>query len=164
MVTKRRKDKRRNMPLRAGALLPAAAAKLYRKQGFAQAEVLTEWPRVVGERLADTTIPEKLTRDGTLTVKVSPAFALELQHLEPQVLERIATYFGHRAVKRLRLVQGHIPARPVPRIRKPRELTKTEAAALEQRLAPVEDQDMKQALDRLGRAILGSRERSQDNT
>lgn len=151
--------------MRAGALLSSAAGKLYKRHGFANAEVLTEWPRVVGERLAEATVPEKLTRDGTLTIKVTPAFALELQHLEPQVLDRIATYFGHQAVKRLRLVQGHVPPpTPRPRPRRPRDLEAAEVQALEGRLASVEDDDMKQALDRLGRAILGSQTHPQGKT
>jgi hypothetical protein len=164
MSTAKPKDRRRNATLRAGALLSGAAGKLYRKQGFAHAEVLTDWPRVVGERLADATAPQKLTRDGTLTVKVTPGFALELQHMEPQVLERIATYFGHRAVKRLKLVQGVVARRPANTGPEVRELTADEAAALGDRLAPVEDEDIKAALDRLGRAMLGARTRLEDKT
>jgi len=164
MSTAKSKDRRRNATLRAGALLSGAAGKLYRKQGFAHAEVLTDWPRVVGERLADATSPEKLTRDGTLTVRVSPGFALELQHMEPQVLERIATYFGHRAVKRLKLVQGVVARRRPSTGRTVRELTADEAASLDDRLKPVEDEDIKAALNRLGRAMLGAQTRLEDKT
>ena len=57
-------------------------------------------------------------RGGTLHVRVgSGALALELQHLEPVVIERINTYFGYRAVERLKLVHGPLPA---PRGRAPR--------------------------------------------
>lgn len=158
------KKQRQNKALRASALLNGAAGKLYRKQGFASAEVLTEWPRIVGDRLAGATSPEKLSRDGTLTVRVSPAFALELQHLEPQVLERIATYFGHRAVRRMKLVQGVVAARQQPVSRRLRDLTPDETAALESQLTPVEDDDMRAALNRLGRAMLGAQTRPADKT
>jgi hypothetical protein len=157
MTAAKSTDRRRGAPLRVGALLPKAAGKLYRKHGFAQAEVLTEWPRVVGDRLAGATIPEKLTRDGTLWVRVAPGFALELQHSAPQVLERVATYFGHRAVKRLKLVQGHIALPERRRERQVRELTAAETSALDKRLSPVEDDDIKAALNRLGRAMLAAR-------
>ena len=164
MSTEKPKDRRRNATLRAGALLSGAAGKVYRKHGFAHAELLTDWPHVVGERLADATVPEKLTRDGTLTVRVSPGFALELQHMEPQVLERITTYFGHRAVRRLKLVQGVVAARRTSKERKLRELTAGEVAALDERLKPVEDENIKAALSRLGRAMLGAQVRPEDKT
>lgn len=149
--------RRGGKPTRAGLLLPQAAAKAYRKHGFAESRLITDWGAVVGERLAGVCLPEKLARDGALSVRVSPAFALELQHLEPQILERIAGYFGHRAVTRLKLRQGVVePAGPDLR-RQPRPLTQDENLALDARLAGVDDQDLRAALDRLGRAVIGSR-------
>lgn len=147
---------------RAGLLLPQAAAKAYRKHGFAEARLLTDWASVVGERLAEVCLPEKLARDGALSVRVSPAFALELQHLEPKILERIAGHFGHRAVTRLKLRQGVVEA-PAPDLRRqPRALTGEEDADLDARLAGVEDEALRAALERLGRAVIGSRPLARD--
>jgi len=149
--------RRGGKPTRAGLLLPEAAAKAYRKHGFAESRLLTDWAAVVGERLAEVCLPEKLARDGALSVRVSPAFALELQHLEPKILERIAGFFGHRAVTRIKLRQGVVePAKPDLR-REPRPLTDDEAIALDARLAEVQDEGLRAALDRLGRAVIGSR-------
>ncbi len=51
-----------------------------------------------------------------LTVKVEGAFALELQHLAPQVIDRVNRYIGWRCVGRIALSQGPVrkgePARP----------------------------------------------------
>ncbi len=152
-----RKERRSRKPTRAGLLLPQAAAKAYRKHGFAEARLLTDWAMVVGDRLGEVCLPEKLARDGTLTVRVSPAFALELQHLEPKILERVATFFGHRAVTRLKLRQGDVKPLETGRQRQPRALTETEAESLARRLEGVEDEALKAALDRLGRAVIGSR-------
>jgi hypothetical protein len=149
--------KRGGSPTRAGLLLPQAAAQAYRKHGFAESRLLTDWQAVVGERLAEVCLPEKLSRDGVLTIRVSPSFGLELQHLEPKILERIATFFGHRAVSRLKLRQGEVerPRRAVRRESRP--LTPGEDAALKEELADVEDEGLREALDRLGRAVLGAR-------
>ena len=149
--------RRGGRPTRAGLLLPQAAAKAYRKHGFAESRLLTDWAAVVGDRMAQVCLPEKLARDGALTVRVSPAFALELQHLEPKILERIAGYFGHRAVTRLKLRQGIVEPAPPDLRRQPRDLTADEALALDARLAGVEDAALRAALDRLGRAVIGSR-------
>lgn len=83
-----------------------------KKRGFAEVRVATRWPEIVGENLAGQTLPEKLSRGrdgGTLTLRVSGAAALELTYLTPQLIERINTYFGFRAVARLHFVQGPIP-------------------------------------------------------
>ena len=144
-------------PKRVGLTLPAAAVQAYRKHGFAESRLLTDWQVVVGERLADVCLPEKLSRDGVLSIRVSPAFGLELQHLEPKILERIATFFGHRAVSRLKLRQGGVQR---PECRKPREtraLTPSENVKLEDQLSNVDDDDMRTALERLGRAVLGAK-------
>lgn len=158
-MTERRqtKEPRRGRTTRAGLLLPQAAAKAYRKHGFAEARLVTDWAAIVGERLAEVCLPEKLARDGALSVRVSPAFALEVQHLEPQILERIAGFFGHRAVSRLKLHQGTVIPPQTAVTREPRPLTAAEDRDLGDRLATVEDDDLRAALDRLGRALIGSR-------
>jgi len=149
--------RRGGKPTRAGLLLPEAAAKAYRKHGFAESRLLTDWAAVVGERLAEVCLPEKLARDGALSVRVSPAFALELQHLEPKILERIAGFFGHRAVTRIKLRQGVVEPSKADLRREPRPLTEDEAIALDARLSIVQDEGLRAALDRLGRAVIGSR-------
>ncbi|MBC6440940.1 MAG: DUF721 domain-containing protein [Rhodospirillales bacterium] len=149
-------ERRRRYPIRAGLLLPEAAARAYRKHGFAEARLITDWAAIVGERLADVCVPEKLARDRALTVRVVPAFALELQHLEPRVLERIATFFGHPAVSRLKLRQGEILRDDSPRRREPRPLTEAEQAVLDAQLDTVDDTALRAVLERLGRAVLGS--------
>jgi len=150
-------ERRRGHPTRAGLLLPQAAARAYRKHGFAEARLVTDWQAIVGERLAEVCLPEKLGRDGALSIRVAPAFALELQHLEPKILERIATFFGHRAVTRLKLRQGDVARPEGPRPREPRPLTDAETRALEDQLSGIDDPGLREALERLGRAVLGTR-------
>ncbi len=140
-------------------LLPKLTKPLFRAHGFAEAGVLNDWPDIVGRPLADYTAPERLHSDGALEVRVGGAWALELQHLEPLVLDRIASYFGYRAVTRLALVQGPLPRRAKPlRKQPPKILGKTEAEALKQDLAGMEDADLRAALERLGREVLGETE------
>ena len=137
------------------ALLPKLTKRFYQARGFAEAGVLNDWPDIVGRPLADYTAPERLHPDGALEVRVGGAWALELQHLEPLVLDRIATYFGYRAVTRLKLVQGPLPPRRKKKARRPKVLNAAEAKALEACLATTDDPALRQALARLGRAVLG---------
>ena len=80
--------------------------KIYRKRGFASAGVLVNWPAIIGEDWARHTVPERLGASGTLRLRVDGPLATEIKHLEPQILERIASYFGYRAVNRLSMIQG----------------------------------------------------------
>ncbi len=157
-------DRRRRHPLRAGQLLPRAVPAAWRRFGFAEASLVAEWAAVAGERVAAICQPERLSRDGVLSLRVAPAFALELQHLEPQLLERIATFFGHRAVRRLKLRQGDIRRRRAPPTVRLRPLAAAEARWLEDRIAAIDRDDLRQALRRLGRAVLGAAPQPRDSS
>ena len=90
-------------------LLPKLTREAFRDRGFYQASILTNWSEIVGEEMASRSCPEKISKAGVLTVRVEGSFALEFQHIEPQLLERIATHFGHKAVSRISLRQGPMP-------------------------------------------------------
>ncbi len=54
-------------------------------------------------------LSRKATRDGqggVLTIKVEGAMALELQHLAPQIIERLNSYYGYPAIGKLNIIQG----------------------------------------------------------
>lgn len=148
-------DKRARRPRALAAILPRVTKSAFRARGFAEGGVLTDWPDIVGQPLADYTIPESLGPNGVLQVRVSGGWALELAHLEPLVLERIAGYYGYRAVERLALVQG--PVRPPGKPARPalRPLEAHEEAALDACVADTSGAGLREALRRLGRAVIG---------
>lgn len=147
-------------PVAVAAMLSRITDAALRKRGFAQTAVVTNWAEIVGPELAADTAPQKLTfagkgrGEGTLHVRVSGPLAIELQHMEPLVLDRINTYFGYRAVARLALVQGPLPparedtaAKPLP------ALDAEEADAVEQTVSGVRNDSLRSALSGLGRAV-----------
>ena len=121
----------RRLPELLGRVLDPAA----RRRGLAEARLLTDWRLILGPQLGARCQPVRLSgargAPGVLTVHVGGASALELQHGEPQVVERINDFFGYPAVARLRLIQAP-PVRPVkPPARWPvRALAPDELAAL----------------------------------
>ncbi|HYM31089.1 MAG TPA: DciA family protein [Candidatus Cybelea sp.] len=147
--------------------LAGEIAKLTRpamkRRGFFQGDVLTRWPVIVGEELAKASCPEKLmfptgeSTGATLQVRVSGGFALEMQHLANLVVERINTFYGFRAVERLRLVQGPLPVRKRAGRRPARDLTAAEEAAIEAAVAKLDDPGLRLALHALGRQIKAAR-------
>ena len=145
--------------LAVGASLPKVAAPSLRKRGFAQGRLITEWPAIAGDLLARETVPQKLVfprgskGDGTLHLRVSSGFALELQHIAPQLIERINGFFGYRVVADLRFQQGPVPPMRKPRRIGPRRLADTDEARLQRTLDIIEDPGLRDALAGLGRAV-----------
>lgn len=134
-----------------------ASRPVMREHGFALPAILTDWAEIVGASLARDCAPEHLSRNGCLTVRVAGPLALELQHRTPEILDRIAGYFGHRAVTRLRLVQGPLPKPPL-RARAPLPaLSNTDREALAAATDMLADTPLKQAIERLGRAVLADK-------
>lgn len=148
-------------PQRIGRHLSAVAGNALGKHGLAFGALLTDWASIVGSRLADQTTPLKLafphgSREGAvLHLRVSSPAALLLQHEEPQVLERINAFFGWRAVTRLKLVHGGPALKPPPKAPRPKPLPPEVEAEIAARTAAVDDEELRAALARLGRAISG---------
>lgn len=156
---------RRGGGLRAlAATLPKVTARAYGRRGFAEGGLAADWTSVVGRDIARRCQPQRLSfarsgprEGGTLTLRVDSGFALEMQHLEPLLIERLNSYFGYRAVAALTLRQGplrHKPARAKPETA---PLSAEEETRLQERLAAVEDPEVRAALGRLGRSVRQSR-------
>ena len=145
--------------LAVSASLPTIAAPSLRKRGFAQAKLITDWPDIVGETIANETIPQKLVfqrgnrGDGVLHLRVRSGYALELQHIAPQLIERINNFFGYRAVADLRYQQGPILPRRKSRQVRPKHLTDVDEIRLQSSLRGISDPGLRDALLGLGRAV-----------
>jgi hypothetical protein len=147
-----------------GSAVAKLAAPVLGRRGFGEAQVVLEWPSVVGQDLARDSLPVKLSFDraagervgGTLHLRAAPGAALELQHLAPVIIERINGFFGYRAVARLAIRQGPLPGAALARKSAPPPVAAEDRAALERRLDAVEDPDLRAALMRLGCAVLAA--------
>ena len=107
----------------AGSFVPKIAAKAFEKFGFHTAEIMMQWPTIVGTEIAKWTQPERIrwprmpngaggTDDdgarpgGILVLRVEPARALDIEYRGAEIIERINRYFGYRAVEALKLIQA----------------------------------------------------------
>ena len=161
---KKEEPRRRNGVARLSAELPALTKTAFRNslggRGFAEAGLITEWAAVVGYDVARMSRPEQLAfprgerKGGVITVECGGAAALELQHLKPQILDRINSHFGYAAIAELRFRQGSTLKtgfRGNTRDSKPpsaAEIAETTAA-----VASVPEGEIKASLMRLGLAI-----------
>ena len=141
--------------------LPSLTRKLFGKRGFAEGGLVREWSVIVGAELAAVTLPLRLAyprrdrrADGVLSLRVAPGHAVTVQHLEPILIERVNGYLGRAAVARVKLRQGPLRVGTARTPRPAPDLSPREETALRARTDTVGDEDLRGALERLGRAVL----------
>lgn len=159
-------QKRRNRgALPISALVGRVIGPVARKRGFAAADLIAAWAEVVGAELAGCTRPEKIVwprgeansdLPGVLTIRVEGPRAVVVQHQLGQIVERVNAFFGYAAVGPVRIVQAPLgrTAKPPPPDEQP--LSAEDEARLRATIGTVEDQPLREALDRLGRGVLKS--------
>ncbi|MGH7154289.1 MAG: DciA family protein, partial [Acetobacteraceae bacterium] len=130
--------------------VPGLTRAAFRRRAPATAQVLADWPAIVGPALAAETTPRRLAA-GTLTLACSGPIALELQHLSGELLGRINAHVGHEAVRRLRFVQT-APERSVSRA-EPLPAPEANPAA-DQAVVSIPEGALRTALASLGRVVL----------
>ncbi len=145
-------------------LVPQIGRAAFRRFGFVQSSVVTRWPEIVGERHAQVCSPESIRFppgekiDGILQLVVLPAHAPLIQHVVPEIIERVNRFFGYRAVARVKLRQGAVqprgdrPARPAPPSLKPVPLE------LGDSLRDVGDPELRAVLESLARSLGGQQQ------
>lgn len=141
-------------------LLGKTLGDAFARQGFASTELVTRWTDIVGLEIAAHSEPEKIqwprpldgqtAEPGTLVLRVEGPTAIEIQHLSAVILERVNRFFGWQAIAGLRLRQAPL-RRERPRPAAGPDPAKTEALA--RAMPEIEDENLRQALARLGAAI-----------
>lgn len=160
-----REDRRSRSPQALARFVPKLTRPALRGFSRAEAALLTDWEEIVGQQVATYTQPIKLTFPkrherlrATLHLRVHPAMALDLQHSGDLLAERVNTHFGYALVERLRLVQAPLRTRTQ---RQPLQaapaLPPERANALQQRLSAIDDTGLREALERLARAVHGGK-------
>jgi predicted nucleic acid-binding Zn ribbon protein len=96
-------ERRRGKPTAVGEALHSYLAKSGLVKRVAQAQVIPEWPRLVGAQIAAVTAPESVAPDGTLFVRVATSgWMTELQLQGPQIMAAINTDRGAGRIKTIR--------------------------------------------------------------
>ena len=150
---------RANRSRAVAELLPAIGGAAFRKFGFVQSAIVSRWSDIVGERWANVSAPESLRfppgekRDGTLNLLVKGAHAPMMQHITPEIMERVNRFFGYTAVARVQIRQGEIAARE-PR-RTPPSL-KAMPAEMGQGLKGIVDPELRAVLESLAAGVAAS--------
>jgi hypothetical protein len=150
---------RANRSRAVAELLPAIGGAAFRKFGFVQSAIVSRWPDIVGERWAGVSQPESLRfppgekRDGTLSLVVKGAHAPMMQHITPEIAERVNRFFGYAAVARVQIRQGDVAPREARRA--PPSL-KPAPAEMGQGIKAIADPELRAVLESLAAGVAAS--------
>ena len=134
----------------------------FTRYGFAQGDVIAHWAEIVGADLAECSVPERIRwpkpagpeappQGGTLVVRAAPGRALEIQYEASRIIARINSFFGYGAIAKLKVLSA---AELMPQPRKAG--TGTSKTLCKQELDTFSDDDLKAALERLGKGVAGA--------
>jgi hypothetical protein len=153
----------RSFPRPLSELLGATLSDVLKAQGFASTEIISRWHDIVGPEIAGHSEPLKINwprmtdeerpDPATLVLRVEGPAALEIQHLSAVILERVNRFFGWQAIGRIAIRQAPLRRREPPPLRK---IDSAAAARIAETLPDVKDENLRQALGRLGSAIKGN--------
>lgn len=141
------------------------AKQLLGPRGFTQMELLSSWSFIVGEDMAQYSLPQKLIfpkderTNGCLTIMVpAGAFAMEISQREPQIIEKINTFFGYPAVNKLKILQSGTPEnfsvrkKPIDKVKKT-VVSEKEESYITELVKDIERDELREALEALGHAV-----------
>ena len=142
-------------------LLGGVFSEAFAKQGFASRELVTRWAEIAGADIAKFSEPLKIQWPrpvegqnqvpATLILRVEGPMALEIQHASDAILQRVNRFFGWNAVGKIALRQAPL-SRPKPR-KTVKPIAPEAIAEVAKGLGRVEDEDLREALARLGATI-----------
>lgn len=148
---------------RTGGILSKQIRKASEKRGFVETRLLTHWAEFVGETIANVAQPVKVSygREGlgaTLTILTTGANAPIVQMQLPTIKERVNACYGYSAISTIRITQtapigfGE-ELKPFEHTKQAKTLSHHEIADIDTTVENVSNQDLKNALARLGKSI-----------
>ncbi len=140
-------------------LMPEIGRTAFRRFGFVQSSVVTRWPEIVGPRHARVCAPEAIRfppgekSEGILQLVVVPAHAPLIQHVIPEIMERVNRFFGYNAVSKVKIRQGEV--KPPPATERPAAPPSLKPIPVElgESLRDIGDPELRAVLESLARSM-----------
>lgn len=152
---------------RTATLLTGRIRTASESRGFSQSRLLTDWAEVAGADIAAIARPVEVSygRGGmgaTLTLLTTGAQAPMLEMQKEQLRARVNAVYGYNAIARIRITQtaatgfaeGQVAFQHAPKDKGPTPPAPEMQQAASAVVAPVADEGLRAALERLGAHIL----------
>ncbi len=150
-------------------LMPEVGRTAFRRFGFVQSSVVSRWPEIVGPRHSRICTPESIRfppgekHDGILQLVVVAAHAPLIQHVIPEIMERVNRFFGYTAIARVKIRQGEVKPPPASTPKAPPSL-KPIPMELGDSLRDIGDPELRAVLESLARSMGAAKDRNEDKT
>lgn len=150
-------------------LMPQIGRSAFRRFGFVQSSIVSRWPEIVGETHARVCTPEMIRfppgekSEGIMHLVVLPAHAPLIQHILPEIIERVNRFFGYRAVARIKLRQGAVKAPESKEKPKAPPSLKPIPMELGDSLRDIGDPELRTVLESLARSM-GEEDKGKDGS
>lgn len=155
-------------PTPVSDLASAIIDPVLRKRTGVSVGLVQSWDEIVGPRLAAHSRPEKIAwprrlheddpfEPATLVIACEGFAALHIQHETGEIIGRVNAFLGFVAVGRIKIVQKPVrkaAEQPKPRVK---PISAAEEARIGKMVGGVEDEGLRQSLEKLGRTILGAK-------
>ncbi|HWV13658.1 MAG TPA: DciA family protein [Sphingobium sp.] len=148
-------------PRQIADLMPQIGAAAFRKFGFVQSSIVTRWAEIVGSHYAAISAPESIRfpvgkkGGGTLQLTVMSGHAPMIQHVLPDIIERVNRFFGYAAVAKVAMKQGEVRGAAAERRPPPRNLRPV-PVELGDSLRDIGDPELRAVLESLAQGLVNS--------
>ena len=148
-------------------LVPQIGRAAFRRFGFVQSSVVTRWPEIVGETHARVCTPESIRfppgekSDGIMQLVVLPAHAPLIQHILPEIAERVNRFFGYKAVAKIKMRQGAVKPPSAGEKRSAPPSLKPIPMDLGEGLRDIGDPELRAVLESLARSVANKEDKDQ---
>tara|TARA_Y100000590_G_scaffold466894_1_gene643793 strand:- start:3933 stop:4427 length:495 start_codon:yes stop_codon:yes gene_type:complete len=160
------KEKRNYKPTRLADSIGSLNKKFVNKFGEVNFIIFSKWPKIVGSFFELHSEPVKITTipnfdvnneysEKILHVNVAPAAALEFQHFQNKVIEKINSFLGYKAIHHIKIHQKfkYIKKNNTEKIENKLDKKKIEIKDTTQK---INDKELKQSLLNLRLSIEGN--------
>ncbi len=169
MNKKNNNFKRSFIPKSIGDTIKKINKNYSAKFGKIEFIIQSKWSEIVGSYFAVYSEPKYITKladhenelgekvfKNLLNVSVAPAAAVEFQHFHDKIVEKINSYFGYKAIKRLRIHQNYIPkeVQSNKRMMSNLKVTNQDKEFISSELKKLQNDDLKNSLIDLGENIV----------
>lgn len=147
------------VPTRLGLFTQRLVKPVFKARGLMEGKIITHWPQIVGEKIARMSLAEKITfprgkrSEGTLHLSVTSSGALLLQYAQDLVLEQVNTFFGYKALSKLRLTHGLVFKEDNKPASVEKPLSDDDRVWIQETIKDISDPELQDHLQRLGEAV-----------
>lgn len=167
MTEKPRDPPRRNKTLSVADALLGALDPVLKKRGFANRDLLAQWPAIAPPPFDRSTIPDRLAwpkasknaEGAVLYLRCVAGQAVFVQHEAPSIATAVNRYFGYLLVDKVRLSAEPFTPGSGARAQSRRQASAASLARVGAQTGGIDDPDLKKALTALGLALAGRSER-----